>query len=188
MTEFLKRQHGYLNLWVILFRLQYETHTLQMHPKLLCRSIVAPTPKLLERRYTLSLVVVPCQYFLSPSPSFQLISPSPLSHISSISVPHLLRHHIHPCCPESPPPCSSSAVFTSELVCHPHYPGAKIRPQVGSCSLSIFEHSVAVLPTHFAISVVPHLICCRPISPLPPYPSLLSRISATVLVRHSLHH
>ena len=93
-----------------------------MYPKLLCRSVVDPTTKLLERQYALRLVVVPCQYFLSPLLSFQPISPSPSSHISSVAAPHILCHHIHPCCPTSTPPCSSAAVFTTELVCHPHYP------------------------------------------------------------------
>ena len=171
---------------MVLFRLQYETHSLQMHPKSPCRSIVAPTPKLLERLYALRLVVIPCQYLPSPSPFFQPISPSSSSHISFFAVPHLLHRLIHPCCPASPPLCSSAAVFTADLVCHPQYPGATIHPQVVSRSLSIFSQSVAVLTTHFSISVVPHLICCRPTSPLPPYLSLLSCISATVLVRRCI--
>ena len=130
-------------------------HSLQMHPKLPCRYIVAPTPKLLERRYALRLVVVPCQYLPSPTPSLQPILPSPLSHTSSVAILNLLFRRIHTCCPASPLPCSSAAVFTSDLVCHPHYPGATIRSQVGSRSLSIFPQSVAVLTTHFTISVVP---------------------------------
>ena len=182
-----KRKDEYLNQPVILFRLQYEIHSLQIHPKLPCRSVVAPTPKLSERRYALRLVVVPCQYFPSPPPFFQTISPYPLSHISSISVPHIIRRHIHICCSASPPPCSSAAIFAADLFFHPHYPRATIRPQVGSFSLSIFAQSVAVLPTHFSISVVSHLIWYRPTSPPPPYPSILSQISATVLVRRCLH-
>ena len=158
-----------------------------MHPKLPFRSVVAPTHKLLERRYALRLVVIPCQYLTSPSPFLQTISPSPSSHISSVAVPHLLHHRIHTYCPASLPPCLSAAVFTSDLVFRPHYPVATIRPQVVSRSLSIFSQSVAVLTTHFAISVVSHLICCRPTSPLPPYQSLLSCISSTVLVRSCLH-
>ena len=173
-----KRQDDYLNQRVILFRLQYETHSLQMHPKLPCRSVVAPTPKLSEQRYALRLIVVPCWYFPSLSLSFQSISPSLSSHISPIAVP---------CCNSYLPLWYSVAVFKADLFCHPHYPGATIRPQIGSRSLSIFSHSVAVLPTHFSISVVPHIICCCPTSPLPPYPSLLSRISTTVLILRCIH-
>ena len=93
-----------------------------MHPESPCRSVVAPTPKILERKYDLSLVVVPCKYIPSPSPFFQPISPSLSSHISSVAVPHLLCRRIHPCCTASPPPCSSAAVFTADLVCNFYYP------------------------------------------------------------------
>ena len=64
-----------------------------------------------------------------------------------------------------------------------------IRTQVSSFPLSIFSQyqSVSGLSTHFAISVVPHLFCCRPTSPPLPYPYLLSRISDTMLVRHFPH-
>ena len=96
-------------------------HSLQMHPKSPCRFVVAPMLKLSEQQYTLRLVVVPCQYFPSLSPSFQTISPSSSSHISSVSVPHLLHRCIHPCCPASTPQCSSAAVFTVDLVYHIHY-------------------------------------------------------------------
>ena len=92
-----------------------------MHPKLTCMSVVSTKPKLSEGRYTLRLVVIPCQYFPSPSPSFQPISPSLLSHISSVAVLHLLRRHIHPCCHAYLPLCSYDASFTADLVCHPHY-------------------------------------------------------------------
>ena len=182
-----KRQDEYLNQRVILFRLQYDIHSLQMHPKFPCRSVFNPTPKLSERRYAFRLVVVPCRYLPSPLTSFQTISPSPSSHISSFAVPNLLCCRIHLCCLASPPPCLSAAVFNYELVCHTHYTGATIRPTVGSRSLSIFAQSVAVLPTHFTISIIQHLICCRPTSPPPPYPSLLSHISVTVLTRRYLH-
>ena len=139
-----------------------------MNPKLPCRSVVSPTPKLSEERYSLRLGVVPCRYLTSPSPSFQPISPSPSSHISSVAVPHLLRHHIHLCCPASPQPCSYAAVFTSELVCHPHYPGATIRHQVGSCPLLIFDCP----SSHISSVAFPHLLCRRihtfcPASPPP---------------------
>ena len=180
-------QYGYLNHKVNFFRLLYETHSLQMHPKLPCRYAVTLTSKLSERRYTLRLLVVPYRYLLSLLPFFQPISPSTSSHISSVAVPHLLRRRINPCCPASPPPRFSAAVFTPDLFHHPHYPGATIRPQVGGRFLLIFDQSVAVFPTHFAISVVSHLICCHPTSPPPPYPFLLSRISATILVRRCLH-
>ena len=132
MMTLSKPQDGDLNQQVILFRFQYETHSLQMHPELPCRSVATLTPKLLDERYALRLVVVPCQYFPSTFPFFQPISPSSLSNIFSVAVPHLLRRHIHPCCPASPPPCLSAALFTSDLFCHTHYPGATIRPQVGS--------------------------------------------------------
>ena len=169
-----KRQDCYSNQRVFLFRLQYETHGLQMHSKLPCRSVVAPTPKLLEIQYALRLVAFPCQYFPSPYPLFQPISPSPSSHISSISVLHLLHLRIHPCCTASPLLCSYTTIFTADIVCHSNYPEATIRPQVGSCSLLIFAQSVAVLTTYFAISVVPHIICCRPTSSPPPYPPIFS--------------
>ena len=100
-----------------------------MHPKLPCRSVVAPTPKLSERQYALRLVVIPCRYLSSPSPSFQHITPSLLSHISSVSLLHLLCHRIHPCCISSPPMCSSTAVFTADIVCHPHYPVSPLHLQ-----------------------------------------------------------
>ena len=187
MMTLSKREDEYLNPWVILFRLQHEIHSLQMHPKSPCRSVVATTPKLSERRYALRLVVFSCQYFPSPSPSFQPILPSLSYHISSVAVPRILLRRIHICCPASPPLWSSAAVFDADLVYYPHYPGATICPRVVSFSLSIFSQSVAILPTHFTISVIPHLICCRPISPPPPCPSLLSHISSTVLFRHCLH-
>ena len=85
-----KRQNVYLNQRVILFRLQYETHILQINPKSPCRS--APLLKVPDREYALRLVVIPCQYFPIPSPSFQPTSPSALSHISSVAVPHLQQH------------------------------------------------------------------------------------------------
>ena len=117
-----KCQDGYLNKQVILFRSQYETHSLQMHPEFPCRSVVALTPKLSEQQYVLRLVVSPCQYLPSPSPFFQPISPSPSSHTSSVAVPHILYRRIRLCCPTSTPPCSSAAVFTADLVCNPYYP------------------------------------------------------------------
>ena len=151
----LKRQDGYLNQRVILFRLKYETHSLRIHPKPLCRYVVALTTKLSERRYALRLAVVLCQYFPSTSPLFQPISPSPLYHISSVAVPHLLHRRINPYFPASLPPCSSAAVFTADLIYHPHYPGAMIWTQVGSRYLSIFfSSSPSFQPIFF------HL--CRP--------------------------
>ena len=142
MMTLFKRQDEYLNQRVILFRLQYEIHSLQMYPKFPCRSVVAPTPKLLEQRYALRLLVVPCQYLPSLSPSFQTIFPYPSSHISSVVVPHLLCRRIHIFCPAYPPLCSSAAVFAADLGCHTHYPGGKIRTQGGSCSLLIFSQSL----------------------------------------------
>ena len=127
MMTLSKHQDQYLNQQVILFRLQYEIHSLQMNPKSVCRSIVSPKPKLLEQKYALRLIVVPCWYFTSPSPFFEPISPSISSHISSVSVPHLLCRCIHTYCPAYTPPCSSAAVFTSEPVCYPYYPASPPR-------------------------------------------------------------
>ena len=79
-------------------------------------------PNIPERRYSLRLVVIPCQYFSSPLPSFLPISPSTLSHISSSAVPHILSRRIYPCCPVYPPPFPSAAIFNTDLVCHPYYP------------------------------------------------------------------
>ena len=76
---------------------------------------------ILEQRYALRLVFFPCKYFPCPSPPFQTIFPSLSSHISSVAVSHLLRRHIHPSCPASLPPCLSSNVFTTDLVCHHYY-------------------------------------------------------------------
>ena len=112
---------------IYIFRLQYETHSLQMHPKFQYRSVVAPMSKLSEQRYALGLVVVPCRYLPSPSPSFQPISPSPSRNISSIVVLHLLRRHIRPYCTASPPPFLFAAVLTSDLFCHPRYPVSPLR-------------------------------------------------------------
>ena len=174
MMTLSKRQDGYLDQQVILFILQYETHSLQMHPKLPFRSVIAPTPKLLERRYALILVVIPCQYLTSPSPFFQPILPSTLSHISSVAVPHLLRSRNNPCCPASMTSCSSADVFTADLVCHPHYPRAEDMPSGWLLFPIDISQSVAVLPTHFDISVFPHLICCRHTTYPRPCPYLLS--------------
>ena len=187
MMTLSKRQYGYLNQREILFRLQYETHSLQMHPELPCSSVVAPAPKLSEWKYALRLVVIPCQYLTSLLQFLQPISPSPSSHISSVAVLHLLHRRIHTCCPAYPPPSSSADVFTTDCFCYPHYPGVTICPHVGSRSLSIFAHSVAGLITNFAISVVPHLICFRSTSPLLSYTSMFSYISSTVLFRRCLH-
>ena len=123
-----KRQYWYLNQQVILFRLQYETHSLQMHLKSPCRSVVTPMPKLSKGQYYLRLVVVPCQYLPSPLTFFQSIYPSPSSHISSVTVLYLLRRRIHPCCSASTPTFSSTTVFTAGLVCHSHYPVYPPRP------------------------------------------------------------
>ena len=104
-------QDEYLNQQVILFRLQYEIHILQMYPKSWCRSVITPTPKLSKQT---------------------------------------------------------------------------IRPQVSSTSLSILSQSVTAISIHLAISVVPHIFCCCPTSPLPSYPYLLSFISSAVLFHRCL--
>ena len=147
MMTLSNRQDGYLNQRVILFRLQYETHSLQMHPKSLCRSVVAPTSKLPEQRYALRLVVVPCWYFPSPLQFFQPISPSPSSHISSVSVPHLLHRRIHPCCPVSPPLCLSAAVFTADLVCHTYLPRLCCVPYHIIFHLYVYFAAIVCLPS-----------------------------------------
>ena len=85
-----------------------------MHPKFPRRSVFAPTPKLLERQYALRLVIFPCQYFPSPSPSFQ--------PISSVAVLHILPRRIYLCCTAYHPPSSSAAVFTADLFFRPYYP------------------------------------------------------------------
>ena len=127
MMTLSKRQDGYLNQQVILFRLQYETNSLQINPKSPCRSVVSLTPKLLEQQYVLGLVIIPCWYLTSMSPFFQTISPSLSSHISYVAVPHLLRHRIHTCCTASPPPWSSTDVFTADIVCRPYDPASPPR-------------------------------------------------------------
>ena len=191
-----KRQYGYLNQQVTLFRLQYETHSLQMHPKSSCRSVVALTPKSSERRYALRLVVVPCQYFPILSPLFQPISPSTLSHIYYVAAPHLLFRRINTCYPASPPLCSSAAVFTDDLVCHTLNYVATIRPQVGSFSLSIFSQSVAVLPSHLPSTLsrissvaVPHLLRrhIHPCFPASTPPCLSAVVFTTDLVCHTYY-
>ena len=127
MMTLSKRQNGYLNQCVILFRLKYETHSLQMHPKSPCRSVISPKPNILEQRYTLRLVVVLCWYFTSLSLAFPPISQSLTSHIYSVAVLHLLCHRIRTCCLTSTPPCLSAAVLTTDLVCHCHYPASPPR-------------------------------------------------------------
>ena len=109
-------------------------------------SVIAPTPKLSEGQYTLRLVVVPCQYLPSPSPSFQPISTSLSSHISYVAGPYILRRRIHPWCPASPPPCLSADVFIADLVCHPHYPASPLRLRCYP-SASLSRSSLHCLPS-----------------------------------------
>ena len=117
-----------------------------MHPKYLCRSVVARTPKLLELRFALKFVVVPCQYFPNPSSSLYIIFPSLSYHISSVAVLHLLCRNIHPCCTTSPPPCSSAAFFTADIVCHPQNPKS---PPLLRCfpPMSLLRSSSHYLPS-----------------------------------------
>ena len=100
----LKRQYRYLNQQVNLFSLQYETYSLQMHPKSPCTSAVAPRPKLSERRYALRLVIFPCQYFpvrrRSSNPLHHICRLTSLllpSRISSAAVSIPFVPHILPC-------------------------------------------------------------------------------------------
>ena len=102
MMKLPKHQDGYLNQQVILFRLQYETHSLQMNPKSQCRSFVAPTPKLSEWGYALRLVFVPCKYFpvrrRYSKPFLHLCCPTSLllpSRIYSTAVSIPIVPHIH---------------------------------------------------------------------------------------------
>ena len=151
-----KRQDGYLDQRVILFRLQYETHSLQIYHKTPYRSVIIPTPNLLKQLYALRLVGVPCRFLHSPLSFFQPISPSLSSHIYSVAVPHLLCHRIYPCCPASPPPFLSATVFTADLVFHPHYPAF---PPCLHC------HTYASLlrfSSHYLLSS--RVICCRCLS------------------------
>ena len=107
MMKLSKCQDGYFNQHVIIFGLKYDTHSLPMHPESPCRSAITLIPKLLVQRYALRLVFVPCWYFTCPLPFLQPILPTPLSHISSVAVPHIrfwciipvvldLCHHSHP--------------------------------------------------------------------------------------------
>ena len=141
MMTLSKRQDGYLNNQVNLFRLQYETHSLQMHPKLPCRLFVAPTTNISEERYVLRLVVFPCWYLTTLSPFFQPISPSTSSHIYSVAFLHILRRRMYPylppirhrsCLPLSSPLTFSnipiipllhhaSVVILLHLYCGPHW-------------------------------------------------------------------
>ena len=96
MMTSLKRQDGYLNQRVILSRLKYETHSIQMHSKSPCRSVVAPALKLLERRY----------------------APSPLSSASVFTADLFC----HPYYPESPPRLNCyppASLLRSSLHCLP---------------------------------------------------------------------
>ena len=94
--------------------------------------------------------VVPCQYFPSPSPSLQPISPSLSSHISSVSIPHL--HRTHPYCPASTPPFLSAAVFTADLVCHPYLPCICSGPYHIILHRSMYFAAVVCLPSPFGFS------------------------------------
>ena len=58
------------------------------HSEYPCRSLVSPTPKLLEQRYSHRLVVITCQYFLRPPPSFHPI-------LTSILRPKLVESDSH---------------------------------------------------------------------------------------------
>ena len=160
-----------------LFRLHYGTHSLQMYPKWPCRYVFTLTLKLSERQYALRLVGVPCQHLSSTLPFFQPTSPSPSSNISSVAFLYILRHRIHPCCPASPPPCLSAAVFTANLVQHLYYPASPPRlhcyPPRFCCSpyCIIFHHSVyfavvVCLPSPIVSSPCSALICTTLFAPI----------------------
>ena len=153
MMTLSKSQDGYLNKWVILFILQYETHSLQIHPESPFRSVVAPTPKSSEQRYALRLVVVPCRYLPDPSPFFQPILQYPSSHISSVVILHLLLRHMHPYHTASLPPCSSVAVLVAECFCHTHYTAF---PPCLHCHLLA---SILWFSLHYLL--LSRVLCCR---------------------------
>ena len=185
-----KCQDGYLNQRVIWFRLQYETHSPQMHPKSPCRSVVVPTPNLLERRYALRLVVVPCRYLPILLPFFQPISPYPSSHISSIAILHLLLLRIHTCCPTSLPPWSYASVLTTDLVWHPHYlaspPRLRCHPPASLLRFSLHYLSLYHVIHHRCLSTFSDRIFSLPVSIFttlldPLYSTLLFSFSTIIL-------
>ena len=116
-------------------------------PPLSSPLILSAIPSIPDQRYVLRLVVVPCRYFPSTLPCLQPILPCPLSHISSVAVPHLLCRHIHPCCPASPPMCSSAAVFTSDLVYHTYLPRICCGPNRIFFHRSVYFAAVVCLPS-----------------------------------------
>ena len=141
----LKCQDGYLNQRVILFRLKYETHSLQMHPELTCRSFVAFTPKLLDQQCALSLVVVPCKYFpvrRRSSNQFRHlrrpISLLLLFRISSASVYIPIVPHL---CHSSHLPLSSLLTLSSiPIIPHLHRASIVILPRLCCGSRCIIFH------------------------------------------------
>ena len=112
-----KRQYEYLNQQVILFRLKYEIHSLQMHPKSPCRSVVSPTPKLSDQRYALRLVVVTCRYFpvrhCYSNPFRHLRRPTSLLLPSRISSSALLIPVVPHLCHRDRPPMSSPLTLSA---------------------------------------------------------------------------
>ena len=164
-----------------------------MHPKSPFRSIVSPRTKLLDQKYALRLVVVPSQYFPSPSLFFQPIPTSLSSHISSIAIPHLLHRRIHTCCPKSTPPCLSYVVFTTDIVYHTHFPEQRyaLRLAVVTCkylpspSPSLQPISTSLL-YHISSVAVPNLLRCRihPYCPASPPPCSSDAVFTADLVCH----
>ena len=121
------------------------------------------------------IFLVRCHYF---NPFCHIHCPTSLmllSRISStaVSIPVVLHLRHHACLP------LSSSLILSTI---PIIPEQRYALRFGSQSLLIFSQSVTVLTTHFVISIVLHIICCRPTCPPPQYPSLLSCIYSTVHV------
>ena len=191
-----KRQNGYLNQRIILFRLQYETHSLQMYPKSPCSYVITLTPKSSERRYALRLVVVPCQYLPSLLPSFQPILPSVLSHISyvaarissaALSIPVVLNL-LHRACPLLSSPLTLYAI---PIILHLHRASVVILPRLCYSPHRIIFHrhvyfaAVVCLPSWIGSSPRSPSLCTTLLAPL--WSALLYSLSALIFsLRFSL--
>ena len=138
----------------ILSRLQYETHSLQTHTELPCRSAVAPTPKLSERRYNLRLVVVPVNIFSfchRPSNPFchfrrptSLLLPSHISS-SAVSIP-VVPYILHRACPLLSSPLTFSVI---PIIPHLHRASIVILPRLFYGSRRIIFHRPVYFVTVF---------------------------------------
>ena len=148
------------------------------HPESPCKSVVAPTPKLLERQYDLWLIVVPYWYLPSPSPSFQPISPYLLSHIPFVSVPHILCvisipdvPHIRHCA--RLPPSSPLTLSVLPIILHLQCASVVILPRLCFVPHHIIFHrpvyfsaAVICLPSRIGSSPSSVLFCTTLLAPL----------------------